>query len=208
MGGSDLRDPSTLRRFALFGELSPRDCDELAVCVRSQVYSAGTVIFFEDAAVNALFLVESGCVKLIKLLPDGREAILGFEEPGGFFGETAAIAGEPALATAISVEKSHLLLLPGKALERLSSRVGVERRLLQRLSRRCREAYLQLEIVTHHNAEARIRSALYQLCRSQGLRLSRGSRSTSALPIAIWLNLRACRGSQRLVPSASSRAAT
>ena len=33
---------------------------------------------------------------------------------------------------------------------------------------RCREAWQQIEVLTHHNAEARIRMALYQLCERKG----------------------------------------
>src|SRR3954447_7511794 len=47
---------------------------------------AGDIVFFEDDPADEVFEVTSGVVRLCKLLPDGRRAVLGFRFAGAAFG--------------------------------------------------------------------------------------------------------------------------
>ena len=42
------------------------------------------------------------------------------------------------------------------------------------LCARCRDAWGQIEVLTFHNADARIRTALYQLCKQKGVEIEGG----------------------------------
>lgn len=49
-------------------------------------FEAGETVFFDDDAADEVFEVEVGVVRLCKLLPDGRRAVLGFRFAGEMFG--------------------------------------------------------------------------------------------------------------------------
>ena len=84
--------------------------------VRKENYEKGTTIFFEGDPGDAMFIVESGSVQIVKAVEGGsiRLAILG---DGELFGEMAIIDGGKRMASAVAHEDSVVLKVPREMLE-------------------------------------------------------------------------------------------
>lgn len=71
--------------------------------------SAGQALFHEGDPATRVFTLTSGCLKLYKLLADGRRQVTGFMQPGDFLG--ISIADEYAF-TAEALEDCQLCWFP------------------------------------------------------------------------------------------------
>lgn len=96
--------------------------EALAQMVRSAVwreYPPGAVIFLEGDAAPALYYVDTGWVKVVKVSPEGREQILQFFGPGEIFGGMGVFVDRPAPATAIALEQTGIWLLQRDEIRRM-----------------------------------------------------------------------------------------
>jgi CRP/FNR family cyclic AMP-dependent transcriptional regulator len=62
----------------------------------------GEIIFREGDPGDSLYLVGEGSVKISRPAPTGEHDIVGYVDPGNFFGATALLAGEPRSGTAVA----------------------------------------------------------------------------------------------------------
>ena len=90
-------------------------CDLEAIVTSIQVNS-GDPVFDEGEAATRFFIPTSGCIRIYKLLGDGRRQIVGFLFPGDFLG--LAVEGTYAY-TAEAVVKSDLCQFSRRDLEDL-----------------------------------------------------------------------------------------
>lgn len=77
-----------------------------------RAYAPGTVIFLEGDVGPALYYVNKGWVKIVKMSPNGREQILYYWGPGELFGGVSFFVNHPMPATAIALEATELWILP------------------------------------------------------------------------------------------------
>lgn len=84
--------------------------------VRKEKYEKGATIFFEGDPGDAMFIVETGSVGIVKAVEGGsiRLATLG---GGELFGEMAIIDGGKRMASAVAEEDSVVLKIPRETLE-------------------------------------------------------------------------------------------
>jgi CRP-like cAMP-binding protein len=101
-----------LRRVPFLAEISESDIALVAHAMRRRNYRRGEVIFRQDDPGNALYLIESGTVKISRQGEDGREITLTLLHKGEYFGELALLDEEPRSADAIAVEATTVYLLP------------------------------------------------------------------------------------------------
>jgi len=69
----------------------------------AQAYTAGTELFRQGSAVQDVYFIDQGLVKLIRLEPDGREMIVGLRFPGWVIAAAAAIIQQSHLTTGITM---------------------------------------------------------------------------------------------------------
>jgi CRP-like cAMP-binding protein len=74
-------------------------------------FSAGEVVFLEGEPPRGLYYLQSGCLKVTKSSPDGREQVLQFLEPGEAFHAIGVFADRPNPATAIALEPAGVWIL-------------------------------------------------------------------------------------------------
>lgn len=105
-------DARDLQRSPLFAGLDEEQAGRLLAIGRVFEVPRQEVLFREGDAVEGLFVLLSGGVKLYKLSVDGKEHILHVVHPGQAFAEAALFmrGGYPAYAEAL--QKSKILLLP------------------------------------------------------------------------------------------------
>ena len=91
----------------LMVNLPPQDVRRVLNDVERRVFRAGELICHEEAPCDALFLIESGEVRIVPHQPeaDSPVTLLG---PGEAFGEDALVRGEPTIARAEAVRDTVL----------------------------------------------------------------------------------------------------
>lgn len=99
--------------------LDPTSLAKVAESAIQRTYAPGAVIFLEGDAASALYYVDTGWVKVVKMSLDGREQILYVWGPGELFGGVGVFVNRPAPATAITLETTALWILPSDAIRQV-----------------------------------------------------------------------------------------
>lgn len=175
-------DVGFLRGVSLFAGLRDAELRILAEVLHERSYDAGQVVFTEAETGHCVYVVREGRVKASRWLPSGREVILAYHDAGDYFGEMALLDGRTEPATITAVAPSAILSLSRARFEELLLNLRFARTLLETLCGRCREAWQQVELLSYHDAEARVRMALYALCQKHGAGTERGVRIELRLP--------------------------
>ena len=108
-----------LQILPMLQELDPASLAQLVQSAIRRVYTPGGVVFLEGDTAAALYYVDTGWVKVVKMAPDGREQILYFLGPGELFGGIGVFVNRPAPATAIALEAAEIWVLPRAAIQQV-----------------------------------------------------------------------------------------
>lgn len=108
-----------LRAVPILQGLETANLEQLAQSAIWREYAAGAVIFLEGDSAPALYYIQAGWIKVVKMSPDGREQILYFWGPGDTFGGIGVFINRPMPATAIALEPTGLWLLRRDAITQL-----------------------------------------------------------------------------------------
>lgn len=157
-----------LRQVPLFAGLSPSELDSLGALVRLHRYAAGEIIFHEGDEGTALYLIESGEVKIVRGSAEGREVVLSPPlGPGDFFGELALFDDAPRSADAAAKETSRLLILERQDFRRfVAAHPQVALNLLRALSRRLRRTDELVADAAFLDVRARLVKRLFELAQT------------------------------------------
>ena len=106
-----MREIETLRHCPLFSEVGNAAlADLLKGAVRSEA-GRGEMIFSEGDPAEALYILASGRVDLVKSSADGSEQFVRWVRPGETFAEAAVFAGATYPATAVARQDSRLIVI-------------------------------------------------------------------------------------------------
>jgi len=162
-------DQELLAQVPLFARLAPRELESLARLLRRRRYRAGEVIFHEGDAGTALYIVESGEVKIVLGSAEGKEVVLGLLGRGDFFGELALLDGEPRSADAVAVVASQLAVLQREEFTRfIRSTPRAAANLLAVLSRRLRRTDRLVHDAAFSDVRTRLLKLLLELGQTRG----------------------------------------
>lgn len=100
-----------LRAVALYRGVSEEDRLRLAEVALVRTWEKGDAIFNEGDASEFLLTILTGRVKVVKLLPSGKEVILEIFGPGDPLGTVVSYEGRPYPASAIALEPTSCLLV-------------------------------------------------------------------------------------------------
>jgi CRP/FNR family transcriptional regulator len=101
-----------LRETPSFRRLSPEDRQRIASVARLGTYEKGVTIFAESEPSDFFYSVGSGRVKIVKMLPGGKEVILEVLGAGEPIGAVAVYEARPFPASAIALEETSCILIP------------------------------------------------------------------------------------------------
>ncbi len=169
-------DIEFLRQVSLFAGLTDFELIALAPALSERRYAAGEVVFSEEETGRCMYVVREGRVRVSRWLPSGRELVLAHHDAPEHFGEMALLDGLTAPATVTAATRSVILSLGKARFEELLQKPHFTRSLLDELCARCRASWKQIEVLSHRDAEARVRMALYRLCQSHGRETDLGTR--------------------------------
>lgn len=100
-----------LSKVSVFHGLDKTALDQLSTKLKPVDYGKDALIVGQDDQGDALYIIESGRVKVVLYGDSGREMILTIFRPGDFFGEMSLLDGEPRSANVIALEDARVLVL-------------------------------------------------------------------------------------------------
>jgi len=112
-----------LRATDLFGSVPAEDLDAVAAASRVRVFRRGQIVCTAGDRGDTVIVVLSGRLKVVVRSADGSQLTLAVVQPGGVFGELAAVDGGPRSADAETLEECQLLLIPQELVRDICARV-------------------------------------------------------------------------------------
>src|SRR3979490_1049001 len=100
-----------LRSVPLFASLDDSAAGELRSLLRTRDVVTGTALIRAGDDGDAMYLIESGRVRIAVTDADKKEIVLGELARGDFFGEVAIIDGKQGSADAVIAEDARLAVL-------------------------------------------------------------------------------------------------
>jgi CRP/FNR family transcriptional regulator, cyclic AMP receptor protein len=149
-----------LRSVPLFGSLDDHAATELRELLTIEDISAGTQLFHKGEGGDAMYLIESGRIRISITDEDAREITLADLAQGDFFGEMALIDGRKRSADARVVQDARLAILSRPAfLGFVRSNPDVAIEMLSALSERLRrtDELLRSRVSRNVNEEQALR---------------------------------------------------
>src|SRR3954451_12924920 len=106
----------------IFGEVEPRELQEVATVAVPRHWDRGEVIFREGDVGDTCYLLRTGAVLLTREHQDGRLVALAELRAGSLFGELAMFRGETRSASAEAIEPTTAVALLAGDMQRLIRR--------------------------------------------------------------------------------------
>ena len=189
-------DPSTSfssETKELFGMLAPY--------FRARRYPAGTVLWRAGEPASVVLAIDSGHVRIYRMLPNGNAAALYLFGPGEFFGFLPMLDGGPYPATAEAVDDVRARTMSREGFFRgLRGNPSLASPLFSFLGRRLREAFDRIEVLSSRGAIPRVAAALAAMLPDR----SGGTTAIVSLPVSSGEFARAL----GITPESFSRAIT
>lgn len=169
----DRRD--ILAALPVFAGLSERDWEKVSDLFSERQYQKDDYIFLEGEAPEALFLVRTGKVKVLRHSTDGKDVVLRVASPGQMLGAVATFDGGGYPGTAQAIEDCTLLLLARNDCLTLVSRYPVfALAVINDMGNRLRSSAEQIRSLAVERVEQRIARVLLKLGASAGSDLPEG----------------------------------
>ena len=102
---------NNLRQYNYFSKLTDEELKKVLKKVKTKEYKKGEIIFFEGEVGKALFMLEEGKIKLVKMKESGEEQILSILQAGSIFAEVVIFNETDYPATAIVLEKTRVAMI-------------------------------------------------------------------------------------------------
>lgn len=173
---------SVLRETPVFRKLAPKDLRTIAQAATVKRYAKGETIFDQDNPSEAFYTIASGRVKIVKMLPTGKDMILEVFGKGDPLGAVAAYDGRPFPASAVSLEETACVVIPRPVFFRLlEEHPSLVRGLMQGLTLRLVELTNRLAEISGTRIEPRFARLFLKLAGDMG----RQERGGTFVPLAL-----------------------
>lgn len=158
-----------LKHLPLFTGLSPAELSALAADFTTRHFAPGDVIFLQGDPGQALYLIETGRVRIYVQDEGGQETSVIFYRSGDIFGELSVIDGLPRSASAVAAGDTVVHVL---SRERLRAHLRASPQLaynfMQALSVRVRYSTQQVGSLTLRDVPGRLARKLLELAQGYG----------------------------------------
>lgn len=131
--------------------------EQISQHARAYSYQEGEVIFLEGEGETALYVVQSGWVKAVKLSTDGREQVLHFIGPSETFNAIGVLTQNYNPATVIALETTQIWAIPQHViLNMIDTYPELSRAMIQHLAQRVQQLIHMVEDFSLHTVESRL----------------------------------------------------
>jgi CRP/FNR family transcriptional regulator/CRP/FNR family cyclic AMP-dependent transcriptional regulator len=163
-----MEDPF-LSQVPLFAGLEERERAAIAKVTITRAFPKDSMIILAEEEGDALFIIQTGQVKVNLLSEDGREVILSLLGPGSVFGELSLLDGKPRSANVVATEDTQLIMLRRSDFLQLVYRVPqIAIALLAELASRLRKTDRKIEGLALLDVTSRLSETLLQLAAEHG----------------------------------------
>lgn len=153
----------------LFRELSPEQKAEVLRAARSRDLDAGECLFLQGDPVEALFVVDSGRVRLVQNTADGEEVIVRTVGSGEIIAGVALLGKRSLPVTATAENRSRVLAWPRATIQELAGRYPVLRtNVLSTIADRMQESLSRIRELSAESVAQRVARTLLRLARESG----------------------------------------
>lgn len=130
-----------LETVPLFANLTPKELQDLHAMVEVRTYPADSIVIRQgEAAGGAMFIIQSGHVKVLLTNDDGDDIPITAFGPGEYFGEMSLMDDKPRSATVVTTEASELVMLTREGFNAVLERhPGIAKSLFMEFAKRLRE---------------------------------------------------------------------
>ncbi|PSL18276.1 Crp/Fnr family transcriptional regulator [Shimia abyssi] len=153
------------RRALLIQALPERHVETILSKAVWQRFDRGETIFLQGDSAQVIHIVVAGWVKLYRMTPGGKEAVVSVFTRGESFGEAVALRALPYPVSAEAVTASDIMCIPSSTLVDLirgDSEVGLT--ILSSTFGHLHQLVQQLEMLKSRNGAQRIAEFLLSLC--------------------------------------------
>jgi CRP/FNR family cyclic AMP-dependent transcriptional regulator len=158
-----------LKHLPLFANLPDAELASLAQDFSARRFQQGETIFFQGDPGQALYLIETGRVRIYVQDDSGQESSVIYYSAGDIFGELAAIDGLPRSASAIAADEMIVHVLTRERLRaHLLASPQLAYNFMQALAVRVRYSTLQVGSLTLHDVPSRLARKLLELAQGYG----------------------------------------
>lgn len=148
----------------LFQGAPERALEIAASVVQSRRFDADSVLFREGDSGEALYIIQTGIIKLSKVDLEGHEKTLTILRQPEFFGEMALLGNQSRSATAVALGNLHVQVLFADDFQKLISgypQIGLN--VTNTLARRLRGMDDEAQILSYKDAQGRVAYVLLRL---------------------------------------------
>jgi len=169
----DRRD--ILMALPVFAGLSERDWEKIADLFSERQYQKDDYIFLEGEAPEALYVVKTGKVKVLRHSTDGKDVVLRVSGPGHMLGTVAVFDGGGYPGTAQVIEECCILVIARNDCLTLVNRYPVfALAVIHDLGSRLRSSAEQIRSLAVERVEQRIARVLLKLAETSGSEVPEG----------------------------------
>ncbi|MGR3218312.1 MAG: Crp/Fnr family transcriptional regulator [Candidatus Anammoxibacter sp.] len=160
-----------LEKVSLFAGLDEHILDKIVSIAVKKTYKKNETIFHQHDKGSALFVLQSGMVKIALIDKSGRQTILKIIEKDDFFGEMSLLDGRFRSASIIAMEDCEALLIFREDLINLIKLYPlISLNMLALLSRRFRETDEKIASLTFLDALGKVARVLLDFVADRGVR--------------------------------------
>jgi len=164
-----------LRGVPMFAEMDDAELASLARDLKRRSYTAGEALFYQGDTGKAVYIVESGTVRIYVHAEDGQEVSVVLYGPGDLFGEMSLLDQMPRSATAEALEDTVLWMMSGEDFYRhLHTSHQLALNVMLTLSTRLRETNESIKSLASLDVTRRIAKKLLSLALRQGEETDQG----------------------------------
>jgi CRP/FNR family transcriptional regulator len=173
-----------LERSPLMANVEPALVRRLASNATAHTYDRGDYLWRTGSEPQALMVVRSGLVKLVRPAPHGRSAICGLFGAGSPLGELALIKGIPFPTAAVAATSTVTVcgIARAEALDALGRDAALSLNLLCTLETRLALLHDKIDVLSAGSVEARLATLLLKLYEQFGDDYEDG---TSRIPVPL-----------------------
>jgi len=165
---ADLKD--MLKKVSLFSQVGDDTLAGLAAQLRRKTFRKGTIVFHKDQAGDALYVIESGRIRIFLPTQGGEELTVEVAGPGDVFGELALLDGRPRSASAETLEDTVTFTISREEFQKyLSQTPPLAGALVELLSSRLRHVTEYAESLAFLDVHARLARTLLEMAERYGV---------------------------------------
>jgi len=179
-----------LKNCDLFDRLPSDQIESIEASSKIRTYESNSLVYLPNDRSDSVFLCASGRVKIYHLTSEGKQALLAIIEPGDVFGELAVFEGGTREDFAESMEKTSVIMIPGRTIQQLmESQPSVSLSISRLMGLRRQRVERRLKSLLFRSNRERLMHVLIELAEQFGTLTERGVELSIKLSHQDYANL-------------------